>query len=56
MRIWWFLLAIGICTGNISSQDSQGTLASLGTPVTTVCLEEMDETERRVTKGMQVLT
>uniref|UniRef100_A0A2K6A0D1 C1q domain-containing protein n=1 Tax=Mandrillus leucophaeus TaxID=9568 RepID=A0A2K6A0D1_MANLE len=23
MRIWWFLLAIGICAGNISSQDSR---------------------------------
>ena len=29
---------------------------SLGIPVTMVCLEEMDEMEQRVTKGMQVLT
>lgn len=27
---------------------------SLGTPVTTACLGEMDETEQRVTKGTQV--
>lgn len=37
------------------TRAGKGTLASLGILVTTVCLEEMGETERRETKGKQVL-
>lgn len=35
------------------TRAGKGTLASLGILVTTVCLEEMGETERRETKGKQ---